>query len=523
MRQSVVVVERNQQLAVLEGRPSQPRRISTIANFDKELLPTRRWHMPSNCLTVYSVVFMVPALVYLTILFVAFSVYIQPEDIWLTHIVKPINVAACSNFISFAIIMLPVLFSLATWHSMQYASDIARATFTSSHDNKEELDEAILDAKRLGGLRSGLWLHICIFLVALITACVTILGTELNEETNKLILWSYIIAIVFTWLTLIAIMRNLALGTLRREQANTEHYVFQVFVPRIIVAVIFQALCVFYIVLCAANAPIGTLGADGRTQRTGGVPSPRACLQDVNASYIAAHCYLDHFEACRVKGVDRACEARLDAAAANFGHIGADGYTSFIVQGGLLRCDDGGFGVYGSVYDACEASAGVELLLRKTFDFLWCGTYFVCAILFREVVAGLDDMLEFSALIYPRLDLPHRGSRFHLLATATIVAFASTLFIPFYLLDGLVRFRPHPTRDLGIATATAISTAISTAIATAIAKSAIPVAKVPRSIPCACSSMSSGRASSQCGRRARPAGRSPSLSSPSSLSSAEST
>ena len=344
-----------------------------------------------------------------------------PMEPYLRH---EVTLAATGNWSTMFLASFPLLASLLLWHGMLHAKSVAQQAFAGSGlITKEELQKAHTLAKNIGGIV----FHATVGTSMLLVWIASTFGTNAKSYTSpgNYIQWMptsfgcIAFMVVFT-----LSLRNLAIAVLRRENPvgartrdATVRYIDGTFSPRIAVVVALQTVAFVHVMFFAHNTRWHTFSMKGSiSDEWRGLPEVDECIR-LNSTYMARYC--------------TSTISDLDERA--FMQLSQEGYRQHITAG-TLRCDDGGFGVYVSKYDACESMREFAVFLVQRASTLTCmGLLLVMAVGLREIVAGLDDRLQWSAFFVPRLDFPNQCSR--LLKCIVALSSAGMLLIPMLFIE----------------------------------------------------------------------------------------
>ena len=301
---------------------------------------------------------------------------------------------------------MPMLMSLLFWHSLARAKDVADEVF------KEEVRA---DAAAVHAVRTSFG---CVYVHALfLSICAALLyasAFSLDQIVTEYgLLWGFGLPIGFALITIS--LRNLAVALIRREGSDTETYVSTHIRPRVLATITWQLVSFVVALELALKEPLGTLSPVGdlpKVQALGargyghidgyrGYPTESQCALDVNATYVANYC-------ARVLSSENALWSNTYRS----NPTPALKYGSYVADSGWLQCDDGGFGVYVSMYDACIVRILVEGALNsRLHSILWASLIPLIAVVLREIITSLDESLMWSAFFIPRLDVPKKSGR----------------------------------------------------------------------------------------------------------------
>lgn len=338
---------------------------------------------------------------------------------------REVTLAATGNWSLMFLASFPLLASLLLWHGMLHAKSVAHEAFHNDDGliTEKELQNAIILAKNMSGLIFHAIVGTCMLLVWIASN----FGINAKTYTSprhyiqifRTSLGCIVFMIVFTFS-----LRNLAIAVLRRENPvgartrdATVRYIDGTFSPRIAVVVGLQTVAFVHVIFFAHNTRWHTFSIKGSiSDEWGGLPEVDECLR-LNSTYMARYC------TSTIRDLDERA----------FMQLSQEGYRQYITAG-TLRCDDGGFGVYVSKYDACESMREFAVLLgQRAVTFTCMGLLLVMAVGLREIVAGLDDRLQWSAFFVPRLDLPNQCSC--LLKCIVTLSSAGMLLIPMLFIE----------------------------------------------------------------------------------------
>ena len=230
-------------------------------------------------------------------------------------------------------------------------------------------------------------------------------------------------------------IRNLAVGIIRREGKRASAYIVR-FQRRLCVVLLVQvAIFVYGALLTFKYAPVdqvlGPMAVGSFIHAT-----IDRCLVDVNASYVASWCSQswDFSDYWRDPGGSIilfpgrvADEFTWGTSQGKYFHSPRSlPFDCSVPQGGKLVCDDGGVGVYRSLYDACLVAIASRELMVPILLCTWMGAQALFLLFIPEIITSLDGRLTLSNIFTraePRASAPVRmAAALTLVVCALIVA-----------------------------------------------------------------------------------------------------
>ena len=342
-------------------------------------------------LTPAQIALMLPVTIGIICEIVAHNIKLEPSEAQ-PHLAQAIKLSEAMNLRWALIDVLLAFFPLLFWHVMLHAKAVARA-IESELKKQQRANEDVWEVQASAAIRfstmGALLLHFSLWIAFLYI----MYGFELAmrsasyETTPVDVFYMSIIAIISVWLFPV-IMRTLAVGTVRRERANTGAYVERL--QRLILAVLFaQVVGLTVFIFQMASTPLSLAHIDEQ------MPDRGRCRRDVNASYVAAHCTIRPAADTKLiyehGGFMTGISIR-DAALA---------YTRHVQQGGEFVCTEPSTLPFRSLFDACRMRDASYIAKRYAMDWLGVSIMFMCFMIAHVSIPGLDARVTW-ANIYSR-------------------------------------------------------------------------------------------------------------------------
>ena len=271
--------------------------------------------------------------------------------------------------------LIPLLASALTYKSMAVASYIARRdshTRTVVIESDAEKGKPVRAtgalARRVGTFRVSSLLQATLSVALALLWLFSLWGGELTPLSTSACALAATLAVLGFHRT-IRLLRKM---TVRREGPATWVYVSKMQKQEMLQILAFQFFCACYVCMLCGDLPwVSSHLDEQRRTWIGGVD----CTA-VNASYVQRRCTREHT-------LDRRSESRWQ----------------FYGMYGVLSCEDGGYGVYRSLYDACVARlVYTELMNRARAGGLASASvllsYVVGQFLWTQDGSGLDAWLN---------------------------------------------------------------------------------------------------------------------------------
>ena len=178
---------------------------------------------------------------------------------------------------------------------------------------------------------------------------------------------------LFVLFLLTKVAANMSAGIIRRERHHTASYIHG-FQRRMAVVLVMQVLLFFIAMYAGYRTPwIPSFHLSGFQ-----APKHEQCRLDINTSYIGHNCI-------------RNSDPRLfDEMLLSGYQADVSSWTNY-ANGQSLRCRDGGFGAYASLYDACAALIFNTQISRVCLHGVYVSFYILNSLLMYEQVMNLDE------------------------------------------------------------------------------------------------------------------------------------